>query len=74
MATAGAIIALWMQAGAVITDAAAMKPTMVIGLTAKGTAIITARGMAIIMAMATVGIPADMKGIPVGIPKSTANL
>jgi hypothetical protein len=66
MATAGAIIALWMQAGAVITDAAAMKPTMVIGLTAKGTAII--------MAMATVGIPADMKGIPVGIPKSTANL
>jgi hypothetical protein len=57
MDTAGATIALWMRAAAVIT-VAAMKPNMGVGLTVKGTAIITAKATAIIMAKATV----DMKG------------
>ncbi|MGP8271430.1 MAG: hypothetical protein ACLQLH_15290 [Terracidiphilus sp.] len=67
MAMAGAGIALWMAAAAAITDAAAMKPNMGVGLTAAADMKVAAAGTKGIRVEDTQGIPvvADM---PVGIP------
>ena len=73
MLTAGANIASSMQAAAVITDAAAMKPIMVIGPTAITMMITTAIIMAIIT-KATGGMLADMKGIPAGMKGIRTNI
>ncbi len=60
MATAGAIIALWMQAAGVITDAAAMTPIMGIGLTGAGMTD-TVKVMAGIRADTPADTPADTR-------------
>jgi hypothetical protein len=69
MATAGAGIALWMAAAAVITDAAVMKPIVVIGLMAADM-VDMAKAAAVDMkdtrVAGTKDIPAA--GIPVDMP------